>query len=134
MAVSAMFRDARFNKVLVVALLTSLLIVNALLLFKNLLNDDYLLSATLYGINTMAIATLLGTIALHVIFPIKDPRESLGTTFVVCVAGTLFGLSLMISLIITLGNDYTINGPISVVTCVVAVTSYVYFILIRDHS
>jgi len=86
----------------------------------------------LYGLNVLSIGLLLGTIALPGLFTEKNPCHALTTPLFFSVVGTFTGIVILISAVASLGDDYTINGPLAFGTCIAAAATYAYFIIRRD--
>ena len=126
--------DRRWKKAIAKATLALLLLANAALLAINGLSRERGMPFILYGLNTLVTSLLLCTIVLPGPFTEKNPFHGLTTPFFFAVVGTCAGIAILLSAVVTAGDDFTINGPLAFVASIATLATYVYYCVQREYS
>lgn len=132
--IKALTAGDKWKKTVAAVALLLLLLTNVALLAVTRRSQEDGIPCILYGSNTVSIGLLLCTIALPGLFTEKNPYSALTTPMFFSVVGTFAGIVVLFSVVVSLGDDNTINGPLALITCIAAVATYVYFIYRRDYS
>jgi hypothetical protein len=115
-------------------LLTLIFLANALLLYFNSSNSEDVMGTVLYSLNIMTVVLLAAIFAIQARFGTEEiSLTGLLVSFLIAIVGTSITAVSLISFVITFGDDFYVSGPVSLVSCLVILPVFAYFIFVRDH-
>lgn len=119
---------------LLLTVLCIILGINSLLFLDNFIHPEDLGSSTIYAINIFSILLLFVVIALTSnLMPTRYFQYSFFMSFLFVVTGTALGTVLILSAV-TSFSAFPDNGRIILVSSMLEIAIFIYYIYLRDHS